>query len=250
MTPNGSVHVFGLGVRLITQITLETNYLLQQMDKVFHCEDDSEISEYLATIGCTEVSLTHLYEEGRRREEAYQEICDTIIDAARSGAKCAYLAPGNPAFLNTITFKLRESTSRHKLPFFVYSGVSSIDTLLTDLFLPIEVTGLQCFEATHFVRMKPLIDRRVPLLLFQPGVVEAYDVRRLAGVYLPGVKILQDALIALYGADQRWVLLRSANSKDESPIISAGVLSELTDKASQLKLGTLLIPAGSGNLES
>jgi uncharacterized protein YabN with tetrapyrrole methylase and pyrophosphatase domain len=216
------------------------------MEKVFHCEHDPRISEYLANIGCREVSLKHLYEDGRPREEVYQEICDTIIEAAQAGTKCAYLAPGNPVFLNTIVFKLRDFTSRHGIPFFVYSGVSSIDTLLTDLFIPIEATGLQCFEATHFVRMKPVIDKRVPLLLFQPGVVEAYDIRRTVGVYLPGVKLLQDTLIELYGTDRKWILLRSAMSTDEGPVISTGVLSDLIEKASHLKLGTLLIP---GNWE-
>jgi uncharacterized protein YabN with tetrapyrrole methylase and pyrophosphatase domain len=246
MSSNSSIHVLGLGVRAVTQITLESNYLLQQMEQVFHCEYDPRVSEYLADIGCTEVNLKHLYEDGRPREEAYQDICDTIVEAAKAGAKCAYLAPGNPTFLNTIVFKLRESTSRYGIPFFVYSGVSSIDTLVTDLFIPVEVTGLQCFEATHFVRMKPVIDVRVPLVLFQPSVVEAYDVRRIAGVYLPGVKILQDVLIELYGTDQKWILLRSAMSLDDSPVIATGVLSDLVEKASHLRLGTLLIP---GNWE-
>jgi uncharacterized protein YabN with tetrapyrrole methylase and pyrophosphatase domain len=246
MSSNSSVHVFGFGVRAINQITLESNYLLQQMEKVFHIEHDPRVSEYLADIGCTEVNLKHLYEDGRRREEVYQEICDVIIEEARGGSKCAYLAPGNPVFLNAVVFKLRESTSRLGIPIFVYSGVSSIDTLLTDLFIPVEATGLQCFEATHFVRMKPVIDKRVPLLLFQPGVVEAYDVRRIAGVHLPGVKILQNVLIELYGTDQEWILLRSAISTDESPVISTGVLSDLLEKASHLKMGTLLIP---GNWE-
>lgn len=242
MSSNGSVHVLGFGVRAVAQITLESNYLLQQMEKVFHCERDRRISEFLANVGCTEVSLKHLYEDGRGREEAYQDICDTIVEAARAGAKCAYLAPGNPIFLNTVVFKMRELTARHEIPFFVYSGVSSIDTLLTDLFIPVEATGLQCFEATHFVRMKPAIDQRVPLLLFQPGVVEAYDIRLTIGAHLPGVKILQDVLIDLYGRNQKWILLRSATSIDEGPVVATGTLSELVEKASHLKLGTLVIP--------
>src|SRR4051812_6120401 len=116
-----------------------------------------------------------------------------------------------PQIVNPLP-KLREATSLYGISLFVYPGVSSIDTILTDLCIPIEVTGLQCFEATHFVRMKPVIDKRVPLLLFQPGVVEAYDVSRLTGAHLPGVKILQDVLIAMYGRNSKWLLLKSAIS--------------------------------------
>ena len=248
MSSNGAVHILGFGVRGVAQITLETNYLLQQMEKVFHCEYDPVISEYLSNIGCTEVNLKHLYEEGRQREEVYQDICDTIIEAARSGVRCAYLAPGNPVFLNTIVFKLREATTKYGIPFFIYSGVSSIDTLLTDLFIPFESTGIQGFEATHFVHMRPKIDPRVPLLLFQPGVVGAFDIRLSTGVYLPGVKILQQVLTELYGPEQRWILLRSATSNDESPIVATGILSDLLDKASDLKLGTLVIPGTSQSM--
>lgn len=239
---NGSVHVFSLGMRLVTQITLESNYLLQQMERIFHVEDGPGISEYIKSIGCAEVNLRHLYVEGEPREQAYQAICDAIVEAALGGERCAYLTPGNPAFLNTVVFKLRDSTHLHGIPFFVYPGVSSLDTLITDLMLPVESVGLQCYEATHFVRTRPTIDKRIPLLLFQPAVVGAMEVRYSAGVYVPGVKVLQDTLIELYGGDQTWILWRSSMSKEDSPIVSVGVLSELVEKAAHLELGTLLIP--------
>lgn len=238
----GSVHVFGLGVRAVMQITLEANYLLQQMEQVFHGEDDPEVSKYIASVGCEEVSIRHLYSEGKPRDQAYQEICDSIIEAARAGKKCSYLTPGNPVFLNAVVFKLRKATLRHRIPFFVYAGVSSIDTLLTDIFLPVELTGLQCFEATHFVRTRPRIDKRVPLLLFQPSVVEAFDIRFQSRVHMPGVKLLQDVLTESYGNTQTWILFRSALSKDDNAIVATGVLSELVEKATYLELGTLLIP--------
>lgn len=241
-TQAGSVHVFGLGVRNVAQITLESNYLLQQMERVFHSERDPAVGEYIASIGRSEVSLAHLYADGRRREEVYGEIADAIMEAARGGSKCAYLAPGNPVFLNTVVLNLKAAASRDGIPFFIYPGVSSIDTLLTDLYIPVERTGLQCFVATHFVRRKPDIDKRVPLLLFQPGVVGAYEVRYHSGAYLPGVKILQESLIGLYGAEQRWILLRSAISVGDSAIVSTGTLSELLEKGDDLELGTLLIP--------
>jgi|GEM_PF-3596546 len=238
----GCVHVFGLGVRAITQITLESNYLLQNMQKVFHCEDDSRVTEYLADIGCPEVNLGYLYQEGRKRERVYQEICDLIIETAKTGVKCAYLAPGNPAFLNSIAFKLQEATARNRIPFFMYPGVSSIDSLLTDLRDSVEVTGFQCFEATQFTRLKPAVDKRVPLFLFQPGAVDAFDVGSGTRVNLRGVKLLQDTLIKLYGRKATWIVVKSAMSIEENPVISTGDMDGLLERADELKLGTLVIP--------
>lgn len=239
---NGSIHVFGLGMRLVTQITLESNYLLQQMESVFHLEDGPEISDYLESFACTEVSLRHLYSEGKSREQAYEEIANEIMNAALTGTRCGFLTQGNPVFLNSVVFKLRKLAAQHEMPFFVYPGISSIDTLLTDLFLAVEDTGLQCFEATHFVRMRPQVDKRVPLILFQPAIVEASDVRYTTGAYAPGVRILQDVLAEIYGADQEWILLRSAMQRDDSAIVSTGIVSELLEKAKHLELGSLIIP--------
>jgi precorrin-6B methylase 1 len=236
------VSVFGLGVRLVMQITLESNYLLQQAEHVFHGEDAPGVREYVASIGCRETNFRHLYADGKPRKRAYQEICDLIVGAAEAGERCAYLTPGNPAFLNTVVHKLRSATAARGIPFSVYPGVSSIDTLITDLLLPVSDTGLQCFEATHFVRERPAIDRRIPLLLFQPAVVEAFDVRHIQGAYLPGVKLLRDVLVGIYGPHQGWLLLQSAMSKEGEAVLAAGILSELVEKASYLELGTLFIP--------
>jgi siroheme synthase len=239
---SGSIHVFGLGVRLVTQITLESNYLLQQMERVFHLEDGPEISDYLASIGSPEISLRYLYAEGKPREQAYKEISNAVVTEALTGKKCGYLTQGNPIFLNAVVFNLRTLAALHDLPFSIYPGVSSIDTILTDLFLAVEATGLQAFEATHFVRMQPRIDKRVPLILFQPAIVEAFDVRYTTGAYGPGVKILQDVLAEMYGASQEWILLRSAMSGDDSAMVSTGTVSELVEHAKHLELGTLIIP--------
>ena len=229
-------------MRLVAQITLESNHLLQQMDCVFHLEDGPEISEYLASIEGAEISLRHLYVEGKPREQAYKEIANVVLEAALTGRKCGYLTQGNPVFLNNVVFNLRDSAAQNGIPFFVYPGVSSIDTILTDLFLAVEATGLQAFEATHFVRMRPQIDKRVPLILFQPAIVEAFDVRFTTGAYEPGVKILQDVLAEMYGSSQEWILLRSAMSRDDSAMVSTGTVSELLEKAKHLELGTLIIP--------
>jgi hypothetical protein len=238
----GSIHVLGSGIRSVGQITLESNYLLHQMDKVFHCEHGGNLCEYIASTGAIEIPLSHLCSDFKSRANAYQEICDTIVASAADGLKCAYLAPGNPIFLNTVVLKLKDATSRLGIPFFVYAGVSSIDTLLTDLSLPIEMTGLQCFEATHFVRMRPAIDKRVPLFLFQPGLVDALDVRHGVGPNEEGIKRLQSILLTLYSEEQVWLLVRSAAVNTESAIICSGQLNTLADHAAVIELGTLVVP--------
>ncbi len=244
----GAVHVVGLGIRTISHLTLEANHVLQSVGKIFHGEYDPAVSDYIASLGGAEVKLNHLYEDGRLRVDAYQDICSAVIGSASQGETCAYLAPGNPVLLNSIVFRIREVATKQSIPLFVYAGVSCIDTFMLDLFLPLELTGMQCYESTHFVHLKPSIDVRVPLILFQPGVVEAYEVRHSTGSYVPGVETLQACLLSYYPQDTRWLLVRSPMRAGEQATIVGGKLSELAARASYMELGTLVIP-GEWNVE-
>ena len=216
--------------------------MLSGMKHIFHVENDPRVKEYVAAFDAEESNIFYLYEDGKPRETAYQEICNTIVKEALRGIDCAYLTPGNPIFLNSVVLKLREAALQNDIPFAIYPGISSIDTILTELFLSTGSTGLQCYEATHFVDFQPKIDIRVPLLLFQPSVVNMSNVHYHKGTYFPGVKLLQNALIDLYGANQKWCLLKSAMSQDETPFMATGTLSELTAHAELMNLGTLFIP--------
>jgi hypothetical protein len=71
------VHVFGLGVRLVMQVTLESNYLLQQMELIFHLEDGPRISEYIKSIGV----LNELVEKA-----VYLELGTLLIPGEWKGA--------------------------------------------------------------------------------------------------------------------------------------------------------------------
>lgn len=50
---------------------------------------------------------------------------------------------------------------------------------------------LKCFECTHFLKLQPQFDTRVPLLLFQPGVINDFEIRRKIEGSLDGVKTLK-----------------------------------------------------------
>jgi tetrapyrrole methylase family protein / MazG family protein len=204
------LHIFGLGIKYVSQITLEANFLLQRCDHVFFLERDTVVSKYLAANDCKNTNLWHLYRDGRDRLEAYREICDTVLTEARRCGNCGFLTTGNPIFLNTIVEMLLDKARARNVQPILYSGVSCIDSIISDLRLPVGRTGLQCFEASRFVTLRPVIDVRVPLLLFQPNVVMADDVRHTSGTYKRGVQILEEVLLTYYKPSQQWCLLRLA----------------------------------------
>lgn len=235
------IYIFGMGIRSISQITLETNYLLQQMDTIFHVSSDERVSDYISSLGVEEVNLSNLYQEKKKRELVYQNICDTIVKATTGKKKNAYLTSGNPVFLNTVVRKLNLLAKKEDINVNIYPGVSSIDTIINDILLPVGLTGVQCYECTQFLRLSPILDSRVPLLLFQPGVINDYKIRKVVEGNYNGVELLQKTLIDIYGTNQKWLLINSSDSNVQSSLLSNGVLSELKEKSHIFNRGTLLI---------
>ncbi len=239
----GSISIFGTGVKAIAQITLETNFLLQKMDKVFHMSSNDSIAKYLDSIGCEEVNLNYLYAEGNQRKNVYKKISEIIVSKVSTNKiDCAFLTTGNPVFLNTIVRYICDLAKAKGVPVNIYPGVSSIDSILVDIRLPVGLTGLQCYECTHFIKFQPHIDIRVPLLLFQPGVIEDFKIRRKIAGNISGIQKLKNHLINEYGVSQMWYLINSANGNDSFAIYAKGTMEEMEEKADFFNRGTLLIP--------
>ena len=238
----GALHIIGLGTKYISQVTLESNSCALHADVLAHCEPDPRITDYAASIGKREVNLSHFIKDGARRPSAYQSVADAVIQIVQSGQNCAFLAPGNPVFLNSVVHRLRIAARNQGIHMTCSPGVSSIDCMINDLFPWSELSGFHCFESTTFVAMRPRVDTRFPLLLFQPGVVGVDDVRLDSGPSVPGVRLLQNALVEVYERGERWIAIRTSMANDDGPIAVIGILDELEKNAAAMALGSLVIP--------
>jgi uncharacterized protein YabN with tetrapyrrole methylase and pyrophosphatase domain len=235
------VYVVGAGVRDVSQITLEGHLVLQSMDLVVHLDSHGKVSEYLDHVGVKHENVFEWYREGENRTQVYDRIATHVLALAEAGHRVSYLAAGNPGFLDTVAAHLRRRCDAQGIPFSALPGVSSIDTLLTELFLPGSL-GLQMFEATAFCRQRPRIDPRVPLLLFQPGMVDDDQVRLLRAPRLSSVSTLQSVLIERYPPDQKWILVASPEAPGEQSVQVWDRLDRLDAHGRSLLCGTLLIP--------
>lgn len=236
------IYIVGTGVKTIAHITLETEKLLHNADFAVYLDETGEIEHYLRTINLKGNNIIGLYKDGAIRSDIYDQIVNNIIDVAESNRRVVYLAPGNPIFLNSVVERLLNLCEQQNKNVFLLSGVSSVDTVLTDLRMPVQRTGIQCYDSTFLLENKPFIDTKVPLLIFQPGVVNNREIKLRTPPDITDIVRLKDELISRYVEDSRWILVSSAARFGKPPTIWSGVLRELDSYYAQMLFGTLVIP--------
>jgi uncharacterized protein YabN with tetrapyrrole methylase and pyrophosphatase domain len=236
------IYIVGHGIKGVSHLTLETNKLLLQMDFVFYMDAGTELGEYLSVIDLPSMNLIDWYAENRDREEIYGKIAAAVVAKAEKADRVAYLAPGNPFFLNSICELLFLSAAGKGIAVQLLSGVSSIDTLISDLQISVGEFGLQCYDATSFGLLRPKVDIFVPLMLFDPGVFYDPTVRFRSNPDSLRVAHLRDCLLEYYPGDEMWILVHSPMTRDEKLGYCVGTLAELHRYAEVIGRGTLFLP--------
>ena len=118
-------------------------------------------------------------------------------------------------------------------------GVSAEDMLACDLGLDPASPGFQTYEATAFFLLAPQFDPRIPLVLWQIGVVgnptpEPEPTRKY-------VEALVDVLVEHYSPDHHVVLYQASQYENVAPQIHICRLCELSGEAIT-PLTTLYVP--------
>lgn len=239
---SSTIYVIGTGVKRDAHLTMETSVLLPELTDIVHLHD----------AGLREVpggprlhDLSSWYAEGRDRTEVYAEVVGEVLRlASRPGARVGYLTTGNAVFLNAMVAGILDGAAPRGIQVRLLSGVSTLDTLLTDLRLPVERLGLQCFLASHFIaRRGQPFDASVPLFLFQPGTFSANRVR-LTPLSPAEALPLTERLLEVYPQEQRWILAISPERVGTAPKFVHGTLASLQAASARLIQGTLVIPGG------
>ena len=237
------IYALGLGVKEIAQMTLESYTALKEMDCVIYLTENKTVGETLQKLGIEKsTDLSSWYKDGEDRAAIYERISSFVVDQSKSHDRVCLLTPGNPIFLNRVILNLIDRCEAQGIALHVFPGVSSIDTIMTDLRLPSGEVGVQCFEATKFFHDRPNIDTRVPLLLFQPGNFAHSKVQMRMRPTQEQIAPLTGYLLELYPPDSRWILVGSSGDLGEPPRIMWNYLSELEQFSELLTIGTLVLP--------
>jgi uncharacterized protein YabN with tetrapyrrole methylase and pyrophosphatase domain len=210
MTQKGII-IVGSGIKVPGQLTIEAIAALRRASEVWTNVPEPEHAELASKIGQSPHSLWPFYRPDRPRIENYKTIVTHLLGRASASSQVAYLTQGHPLVLDRVTTELILQGGEVGIPVTVLPGISSIDTILSDILYE-PAKGLQIFDATTFVRRDMKIDGRAGLLLLQPGVFGVDMPRLTSDAPAPRLSALRDALSKTYPSDHPAVLIRTATA--------------------------------------
>jgi len=170
-------------------------------------------------------SLHGLYEEGAPHRAAYERMAEAILAPVRSGKRVCAAFYGHPG---VFVLPSHDAISRARAEGFdatMLPGVSAEDCLVADLGMDPATHGLQSYEASDFLRRRPVIEPTTALVLWQIGVVGART--HSANALAPALGELVELLLERYPASHGAVVYVASSYPGVPPLVRAVRLDEL-----------------------
>jgi siroheme synthase len=206
----GEVVFVGTGFSLVTQTTPEALAAMQRADKLFHVVGEPAAAVWMKSLNQTAESLALLYREGKPRRQTYREMVGRILAHVRRGERVCVALYGHPTVGCDPTQMILARGRREGFTVRVLPGISSDACLFADLGVDPMRLGMQAYEATVFVQMRPRIDTRIPIVLWQIGFIGETSIQFSGRANKPGVTALARRLAAYYGSHHRVAIYQAS----------------------------------------
>lgn len=162
------VNVVGLGVRGRKQITLESLNIIRNSSFVLYFPIEHKLHNWL--IEYLDVknleSLESLYRHGDIDIENYMRITDKIINISKEFGDVTVLLPGHPYVGVTWIKMLNKLASDEVIRLNIFDGISSFDTMITDLKIDPLDHGATIIDANRLLLYKLKIEPKIDLFIY------------------------------------------------------------------------------------
>ncbi|PIR98805.1 uroporphyrinogen III methylase, partial [Candidatus Collierbacteria bacterium CG10_big_fil_rev_8_21_14_0_10_44_9] len=224
---NTSLTVVGVGIKVISHITVEAKAYIEQSDKVLYLVNTPVIKEWIKKYSKNSESLDELYQKYPLRLHCYRAITEYVLEETRKGQHICMVIYGHPTIfaqsgVDAVIQAKKEGIDARILP-----GISAGDCLFADLMIDPGRYGCQSFEATDLLIHHRQWDPTSYLLIWQVGIIgvlgratDDFDNSR-------GAQLLQDRLLKHYNADHKVTLYEAAQYPQFKPKIVEFELSKL-----------------------
>ena len=236
----GSLTVVGTGIKLVSHITLETEAVITQAEKVFYLVNDPALSSWIEQRNETAESLDHYYGEQKLRLITYQEVVNHVLQAVRAGLQVCAIFYGHPGVFVLPGHIMIQQAQQEGFSAYMLPGVSAADCLYADLGIDPAHIGCQAYEATEFLLRKRRADPTTHLVMWQIGVVG--ELRQLQNRDVTaGLKLIVATLQQDYPPDHTVIIYEAAQYPMLSPTIQQTPLAQLPN-CRVSAISTLYVP--------
>lgn len=237
-----SLTVAGTGIMFPAQMTFEAAEAIRAADvTLFNVGNHALAVDWLNENARRAIDLYGFYGDGKSRQRTYEEMVDAILTELRAGHEVVAAFYGHPGVFvgpgfDAIKKARAEGFEAHMLP-----GVSAVDCMFADLEFDPAPYGCSMVEASDYVLMQRNYDPRMPLIIWQAGVVGDVSFNAKGHATAESEDMLKRRLLRDYAPDHpiiTYVAATLPGMKAKTRTATIGTLEELHLNASS----TCLVP--------
>jgi uncharacterized protein YabN with tetrapyrrole methylase and pyrophosphatase domain len=235
----GSLVVVGTGIGA-GQLTAESRAAIAAADEVLYLIGDPVAVHAVRDLNGRSRSLEGCYEEGAPRRVAYERMVGEMLAGVRAGRRVCAAFYGHPG---VFVLPSHEAVRRARAEGFearMLPAVSAEDCLFADLGVDPANDGCQSYEASDFLRRRPVVEPTAALVLWQVGVVGERTHSHSGSA--PEIAALAALLVELYPEGHEAVVYQAAPWPGVQPLVRRLRLADLDGEA-VTPLSTLYVPA-------
>jgi uncharacterized protein YabN with tetrapyrrole methylase and pyrophosphatase domain len=204
-----SLKVVGIGIQLITHVTLQASQAIENADKVFFITADDASGYWIKQLNPNSKSLDTHYSTEVSRKYTYNCMVSEVIDALKEGLNVCLVSYGHPGvFAYPMHEAVRQAKSLGYLAV-MYPAISCEDVLFADLGIDPGQVGCQTFEATDFLIYQRNFDPTSHLILLQIGVIGITTLPKQVP-NRKGLHLLSEHLLNSYKLDHQVALYEAS----------------------------------------
>ncbi len=209
--PDGAdIFLLGSGVFSFFDLTLYTQFVLEECRAVFFLHDLPSLERYLERLVPDPVNLMPLYYvDGRDRADIYEDVARHVVEAARLQRPVALLTHGHPLVYCDISKQVRQQAGRHGLRVSSVPAVSSLDRMFVDLDLDIGDHGVQVLHASAAISQATPLNPDLDTIFFQVGSIMEPTAARLRESTVDEMAPLKDYLLRFFPPSHRVTIIES-----------------------------------------
>jgi hypothetical protein len=237
-----SLLVVGTGIRVIGQMTTETNAWIQQAEKVLYIVYDPVAAEIISDLNASAESLAGFYAEGKERRRSLEEMVGRVMECVRSGLRTCLVLLGHPGVFSWLGHEAVRQARRAGYTAKMLPAISAEDCLFADLGLDPATSGCQMYEAMDFLKNGRIVDPSSLLILWQIGVM-GDPVYKVNGYDLSPLPLLIERLGRLHGPDHEVIVYVAPIHWGGEPEIERVAIQHLAGARLSAR-STLCVPPG------
>lgn len=240
MQVQGQLVVVGTGIMLGAHLTPRCQAFIADADVVFAAVTDALTEQWLRSLNPSLESFAPLYQQGKPRNQTYQQMVDQLLAQVRLGKKVVAAFYGHPGVFAQVAEMAIRAAREEGYVAQMEPGISAADCLHADLQIDPAKVGCCYMEASQLLFYRRTIDVTAYLVLWQVALAGDITLSQLQSQSAL-IQVLVEHLQQWYPADHPVVVYEAASLPFLNVRRDTMALSELVHATLNLK-STLVIP--------